>query len=64
MGLRIVLLAVYPVLLGTGKRFPAKAGLRAEPLSFADGTPPRSFEPACGSYRVCTSLASSIPSMM
>lgn len=29
-----VLLIVYPVLLGTGKRF------------FADGTPPRSFEPA------------------
>ncbi len=27
-----VLLAVYPVLLGTGKRF------------FAEGTPPRSFE--------------------
>ena len=34
----IVLPAVYPVLLGTGKRFPAKAGLRAEPLSFADGS--------------------------
>ena len=35
MGLRIVLLAVYAVLLGMGKRFPATAGLRAEPLSFA-----------------------------
>jgi len=32
MGLRVVMLAVYPVLLGTGKRF------------FANGTPPRSFE--------------------
>jgi len=32
MGLRLVLLAVYPVLLGTGKRF------------FAEGTPPRSFK--------------------
>jgi len=30
--MRIVLLAVYPVLVVTGKRF------------FADGTPPRSFE--------------------
>jgi len=28
----IIMLAVYPVLLGTGKRF------------IADGTPPRSFE--------------------
>jgi len=42
--LRIVLLAVYPVLLGTGKRFPVKAGLRAEPLSFADGTPAHAFQ--------------------
>ena len=29
-------LPVYPVLLGTGKRF------------FAEGTPARSFEPTCG----------------
>jgi len=42
------LAGVRRVLVSTGKRFPAKAGLRAESLSFAAGTPAHTFEPACG----------------